>query len=93
MTQRVDNMTDKYIPFTKDVKIYNEQLDFDMHFFMLTIATHKGEVDVESEEISKCRSLVKKLPYTWENLEYYLNYKMREIEHLNNIFDFSATIG
>lgn len=92
-TNLLQRLIDKYIPFTKDVKIYNEQLDFDMHFFMLTIATHKGEVDAESEEISKCRSLVKKLPYTWENLEYYLNYKMREIEHLNNIFDFSATIG
>lgn len=83
---------DDYIKILKRNRIDDDLFEMDIHFFLLTIATHEGNIDVENKEIEICRHIFSKLPYTWENLDYYLSYKLREIEHFNNIFDFGNAI-
>lgn len=61
---------------------------FDILFYRLTTATHEGDTAAEEEIITQCKQLQKKIKWTYEDLNYIINYKIRKIEHLKNIFDF-----
>lgn len=86
--QYIRGMETDFFPLMRGNSIALERLYFDVHFHGLTIATHEGRSKEESEEIETCREGLRLLPSTYETLDYYLKYKLREVEHWKNSYDF-----
>ncbi len=85
-------LNDEFIPLMREQGIGFERLYFDLHFQRLTTATHQGDYQAEKKEIRICREELKKFPPTYETLDYFLRYKIREIEHLKNCYDFRQAL-
>ncbi len=79
-------------PLLAEAGLLSPEIEFDLHFFRLTTATHQGDLDEAENQIKICRSKLSQLPATWETLDYYLSYKLREAEHQKNTFDFQGAI-
>ena len=88
----IDVLEDKIFPLLKSLGVEYEEFYFDVHFYRLTVATHQGNTLEEQREINTCRKILPTLPATCETLDYYLKYKLREVEHLKNIYDFEKAI-
>ena len=88
----IDALEEKIFPLLREQNIDCEEFYFDVHFYKLTVATHQGNTLAEQREIKICREHLSKLPATCETLDYYLKYKLREVEHLKNIYDFEKSI-
>ena len=88
----ITRMDTKFFPLIREHDVQLDRLYFDLHFFRLTIATHRGDYKTEREEIEICREALKHLPSTYETLDYYLKYKLREIEHLKNCYAFREAL-
>lgn len=86
--QFMDGMDTDFIPLMRKNRIDFERLYFDLHFSRLTTATHQGDCRTGEKEKALCREALKKFPVTYETLDYYLRYKIREVEHLKNCYDF-----
>ena len=88
----IDSLEKNFFPLLEAQGMESTEFYFDVHFYRLTIATHQGNTFEEQTEINICRKLLPSLPSTCETLDYYLKYKLREIEHLKNIYDFENAI-
>lgn len=82
----------KLFPLLSREGLLSPETEFDLHFFRLTTATHQGDLDEAERQVKICRSKLSQLPATWETLDYYLSYKLREAEHQKNTFDFKGAI-
>lgn len=71
----------------------NKWFLFDLNYLMLTIATHKGNINNAERLISKCDTLLNELPIDNKNIDYIIGYKLRICEHYKNIFDFNTAQG
>lgn len=67
-----------------------DRVQFDGHFYRLTIATHEGDIAAAEREIAACDALLPRLPKTFESLDYDIRYQIRVIEHRKNTYDFAA---
>lgn len=61
---------------------------FDLCFYKLTTATHSGNTADAQKMIDLCENLAGNIPWTLEDLDYIVSYKLRKVEHLKNIFRF-----
>ena len=89
----IDALDKKFFPLLEKQKFEFEEFYFDVHFYKLTVATHQGNTLAEQNEIYLCRKFLPYLPSTCETLDYYLKYKLREVEHLINIYDFETALN
>lgn len=89
----LDNLVYDFFEVLDEHALTSYELYFDIKFWRLTSATHQGNTAVSDRYISECRDILKKLVITAENLDYYILYKIREIEHLKNIFAFDEAIS
>ena len=89
----IDALDKKIFPLLEEQKFELEEFYFDVHFYKLTVATHQGNTLAEQNEINFCRKFLPNLPSTCETLDYYLKYKLREVEHLINIYDFETALN
>ncbi|SHF13024.1 hypothetical protein [Schwartzia succinivorans] len=87
--EAIDN---EFIPFLKELGIDVYEYYFDLHFFRLTTATHAGDTLTEISEKEKCLCALKEIPPSTDKLNTLLRYKLREIEHLKNIFAFEEAL-
>ena len=81
-----------FFPLMDSHGIALDKMKFDLHFHRLTTATHEGNTHISQQEMNACRKLLPCLPKTYESLGYYMKYKLREIEHLKNIYAFSEAL-
>ena len=65
---------------------------FDICFYCLTIATHQGDTFKEIHYVDECNKALADMKITFENINYYLRYKLRIAEHYKNIFEFDKAI-
>lgn len=91
--QYIAAMDADFFPLMRGNRISLDRLHFDLHFHSLTIATHEGAYAAEAKEIEACREELRHFPSTYETLDYYLKYKLREAEHLKNCYDFHKAAG
>lgn len=89
----IDALEEKFFPLLKKENLYSTEFYFDVHFYKLTVLTHKSHTLKEQEEIDICRKILPSLPATCETLDYYLKYKLREVEHLKNIYAFENALN
>lgn len=86
----MDHLFNDFFPLLEqagiDVKLYL----FDLHFYRLTTCTHEGMLTLGNQEIKICDELLKEIPWSYEDLEYLLKYKLRKVEHQKNAFDFKG---
>ena len=85
---------DKLIPKNAEAKLGNcdALFLFDLYFHRLTTATHQGDFLKAEQCILTCRNLLQTIQLNCENIDYILNYKLREVEHFKNIFDFNEAL-
>ena len=88
----MERLDKRLYPLLEKEGLLSPEIEFDLHFFRLTTATHQGDLDESEKQIKICRSKLSQLPATWETLDYYLSYKLREAEHQKNTFDFQGAI-
>lgn len=89
----MERISQKLFPILSENKLLPTEVDFDLHFFRLTTATHQGDMEGAEQQIKICRDKLSGLPATWETMDYYISYKLREVEHLKNKFDFIEAIS
>lgn len=88
----IDALEQNFFPLLKNENLEYTEFYFDLHFYKLTVVTHQGNTLEEQKEIDICRKILPSLPATCETLDYYLKYKLREVEHLKNIYDFENAL-
>lgn len=87
-----DALMRDFFPLMEQNGIALDSMKFDLHFYRLTTATHQGNTQASAQEMEVCRALLKHLPKTFETLDYYLDYKLREIEHWKNVYAFDRAV-
>lgn len=88
----IQSLDEKFFPLLKENDFDVQETFFDVHFYRLTVATHEGNTLEEQREIALCRKILPTLPATYEKMDYFLKYKLREVEYLKNIYDFERAI-
>ena len=86
----VKEVEDGFIEQLGDRKKGYSDFRHNMHFCLLTAYTHKGQVIKAENELTVCKELMKEMHPSWERLGYIVDFKIREQEHLKNIYDFSG---
>lgn len=87
-----DLLDAKIFPLLRENNLNAQEFFFDIHFYRLTVATHEGNTFEEQREIGLCREILPTLPATFEKLDYFLKYKLREVEYLKNTYDFERAL-
>lgn len=65
---------------------------FDTDFFLLTMYDHLGDLGKCSEYIERCNANIGALDRSWEHLNYYFNYRVRELTCRINRFEFDRVV-
>lgn len=89
----MDRIVRELFPLLLQEGLLSPETDFDLRFFRLTTATHQGDLSEAENQIRACRGKLAELPATWETMDYYLSYKLREAEHQKNMFDFQGAVA
>lgn len=88
----MDHLFDDFFPLLEQAGIEVKRHLFDLHFYRLTTCTHQGAVALGSREMQICDELLKKIEWSYEDLEYLLSYKLRKVEQQKNAFDFRGAL-
>ncbi len=65
---------------------------FDTDFFILTMADHMGNTAKCAEYLQRCRQNIEAINHSWEHIDYYFNFCIRELMCLMGQFDFKAVL-
>ncbi len=65
---------------------------FDTDFFLLTMYDHMGNLAKCNEYIKRCKENIHSINNSWEHIDYYFKYKLREMNCLLGQFDFETVI-
>lgn len=88
----MDHLFDEFFPLLEQAGIEVKRHLFDLHFYRLTTCTHQGAVALGNREMQICDELLKKIEWSYEDLEYLLSYKLRKVEQQKNAFDFKGAL-
>lgn len=88
----IKRLIDELIPLLRKNDMYSPEFLFDLKYYYLTIATHQGNTGLSDKTIKECNALLREIKVTADNLEYFIGYQLRVIEHLKNIYDFETAI-
>ncbi len=61
---------------------------FDTDFHLLTVYDHLGNLRMVEENLAKCNSNIGTIIQSWENIDYYFSFRIREMNTLMNLFRF-----
>lgn len=89
----MDELIERFYPALQELGLDISKNFFDIAFYRLTTATHQGQTEKSVQMIDFCENLRKGKPFILEDLNYYLTYELRVVEHLKNVFDFSGAAG
>lgn len=97
----LNNVIQYFIPLLEKVNKENNgilgediihKLSFDLHFYLLTLYTHQGNVYGAQMCIDKCDQMIDLLPKTMETIIYIVQYEIRKIVAQINLFDFDKAL-
>ena len=88
----MDHLFDDFFPLLEQAGIEVKRHLFDLHFYRLTTCTHQGAGALGNREMQICDELLKKIEWSYEDLEYLLSYKLRKVEQQKNAFDFKGAL-
>lgn len=88
----LDNMRIDLFPLLESNGLADYDFFFDVMYYRLTVATHQGDTMMSQNCIDECRNLRKNIVVTTEKLDYFIGYRLREIEHLKNIYAFEEAV-
>ena len=88
----MDHLFDDFFPLLEQAGVEVKRYLFDLHFYRLTTCTHQGAVALGNREMQICDELLKKIEWSYEDLEYLLSYKLRKVEQQKNAFDFKGAL-
>ncbi len=65
---------------------------FDTDFYLLTMYDHIGNADKCTEYYERCNSRIGVASHSWEHIDYYFNFRIRELNRLIGQFDFESVL-
>ena len=65
---------------------------FDTHFYLLTMYDHIGNPRKCQEHLQACRERIDSVNHSWEHIDYYFNFCIRELNVLMGRLDFETVI-
>lgn len=65
---------------------------FDTDFFILTMYDHIGNASMCEKYLEACNSNISSINHSWEHIDYYFAYRIRELNCLMGRFDFDSVI-
>ena len=65
---------------------------FDTDFYLLTMYDHIGDADKCREYAAKCDERIGRISRSWEHIEYYFRYRIRELNRMLGCFDFEGVL-
>lgn len=63
---------------------------FDTDFYIVTMYNHLGAVSKCAEYLKRCNDNIHVINRSWEHIDYYFNFRIRELNCLKGCFDFEA---
>lgn len=66
---------------------------FDTDFFILTMYDHMGNTPKCNEYLARCHANIGSINRSWEHMDYYFRYKLREMNCLIGQFDFERALA
>ncbi len=66
---------------------------FDTDFYILTMYDHMGNTPKCSDYLAKCNANIGAVNRSWEHMDYYFKYKLREMNCLIGQFDFDRVLS
>ncbi len=63
---------------------------FDTDFYIVTMYNHIGNVSKCAEYLNRCNDNIHVVSRSWEHIDYYFNFRIRELNCLKGCFDFEA---
>lgn len=83
------------IPLRPHIEISNQELDywfFDTDFYILTMYDHMGNATMCGKYLEECNKNIYAINRSWEHIDYYFKFRIRELNCLMGRFDFNAVI-
>ena len=65
---------------------------FDTDFYILTMYDHLGNTSMCDRYLEKCRANIKAVDRSWEHIDYYFKFRIRELNTLIGRFEFDEVI-
>lgn len=65
---------------------------FDTDFYLLTMYDHVGNADKCTEYFERCNAHIGVVSRSWEHIDYYFNFRIRELNRLIGQFDFESVL-
>ncbi len=81
-----DRLEQDFFPFLQEIGCRSEMFYFNKHFYDLTLYTHEGDTANSQHEMEICNESLGRMPLTLETAWFCTDYRIREIEHLKNIY-------
>lgn len=82
-------------PLLESGQIPRNEMDFwifDTNFFILTMYDHIGNASMCEKYLDICNANIGSINHSWEHIDYYFRYRIRELNCLMGRFDFNAVI-
>ncbi len=65
---------------------------FDTNFYIITLYNHIGDVAKCTEYLESCNNDIRVINHSWEHIDYYFNFRIREMNCLKGCFAFDAVL-
>ena len=78
---------------TKEVRNSAEYWTFDTDFYLLTMYDHIGNADMCTEYANRCNEHIDVVSHSWEHMDYYFNFRIRELNRMIGRFEFENVIA
>lgn len=65
---------------------------FDTDFYLVTMYNHIGAVSKCAEYLKLCNDNIHAVNHSWEHIDYYFNFRIRELNCLKGCFDFETVL-
>ncbi len=77
---------------TEEVKNTADYWQFDTDFYLLTMYDHIGNADKCAEYADFCNKHIGVVSHSWEHIDYYFNFRIRELNQMIGRFDFENVL-
>lgn len=94
----MNNLLNYYIPLLieynkNDSKNLANKLALDIKFYMLTVYTHMGNIQMFDKLVDECEKAISELPTSLDTINYQIKFETRKITHLINAFNFKKALS
>ncbi len=85
-------LEEDFFPFLQEIDCSSDTFYFNKHFYDLTRHTHQGDTAASQREIELCNEILARMPLPLESAWSCTDYRIREIEHLKNIYAYEEAL-